>query len=70
MIGGKRLGNRERMGADAIGRPEFASQTMYGDREVRLAARDDVNRIVAAWMHRSTTRRCFRGARNLTCPPA
>jgi len=48
--------------ADAMGRPELASQTMYGDKEARLAARDDVNRIVAEWMasldHQTVLARC------------
>jgi crotonobetainyl-CoA:carnitine CoA-transferase CaiB-like acyl-CoA transferase len=48
--------------ADAMGRPELASQTRYGDKEARLAARDDVNRIVSDWMssldHKTVLSRC------------
>jgi crotonobetainyl-CoA:carnitine CoA-transferase CaiB-like acyl-CoA transferase len=36
--------------ADAMGEPELAAPTRYGDKDKRLAARDDVNRIVAEWM--------------------
>jgi len=39
----------ERLAA-AMGRPELASAQMYGDQRKRLAARDEVNRIVGAWV--------------------
>jgi succinyl-CoA:(S)-malate CoA-transferase subunit A len=35
--------------ADAMGRPELASSTMYGEQRKRLAARDEVNKIVTEW---------------------
>jgi crotonobetainyl-CoA:carnitine CoA-transferase CaiB-like acyl-CoA transferase len=35
--------------ADAMGRPELASSTLYGEQRRRLAARDEVNRIVTEW---------------------
>ncbi len=48
--------------ADAIGQPELASPARYGDKDKRLAARDDVNRIVADWMssldHKTVLSRC------------
>jgi len=36
--------------ADAMGQPELASPARYGDKDTRLAARDEVNRIVAQWV--------------------
>jgi succinyl-CoA:(S)-malate CoA-transferase subunit A len=36
--------------AVAMGRPELASADMYGDQRKRLAARDEVNRIVTEWV--------------------
>ena len=36
--------------AVAMGRPELASAAMYGDQRKRLAARDEVNRIVTEWV--------------------
>ena len=36
--------------ADAMGQPELASPARYGDKDKRLAARDEVNRIVAQWV--------------------
>jgi len=48
--------------ADAMGQPELASQARYGDKDTRLAARDEVNRIVAQWMasldHNTVLSRC------------
>jgi crotonobetainyl-CoA:carnitine CoA-transferase CaiB-like acyl-CoA transferase len=48
--------------ADAMGQPELAAPTRYGDKDTRLAARDDVNRIVAEWMasldHKTVLARC------------
>jgi crotonobetainyl-CoA:carnitine CoA-transferase CaiB-like acyl-CoA transferase len=48
--------------ADAMGQPELASPARYGDKETRLAARDDVNRIVAEWVaslgHKTVLARC------------
>jgi crotonobetainyl-CoA:carnitine CoA-transferase CaiB-like acyl-CoA transferase len=48
--------------ADAMGEPELAAPTRYGDKDKRLAARDDVNRIVAEWMasldHKTVLARC------------
>jgi crotonobetainyl-CoA:carnitine CoA-transferase CaiB-like acyl-CoA transferase len=48
--------------ADAMGQPELAAPMRYGDKDRRLAARDDVNRIVAAWMasldHTAVLARC------------
>jgi crotonobetainyl-CoA:carnitine CoA-transferase CaiB-like acyl-CoA transferase len=48
--------------ADAMGQPELASPARYGDKDKRLAARDDVNRIVADWMssldHKTVLSRC------------
>jgi crotonobetainyl-CoA:carnitine CoA-transferase CaiB-like acyl-CoA transferase len=48
--------------ADAMGQPELAAPTRYGDKDMRLAARDDVNRIVAEWMasldHKTVLARC------------
>jgi crotonobetainyl-CoA:carnitine CoA-transferase CaiB-like acyl-CoA transferase len=48
--------------AEAMGQPELASGTRYGDKDRRLAARDDVNRIVAAWVlsldHKAILARC------------
>jgi len=43
--------------AVAMGRPELASTEMYGPQRKRLAARDEVNRLVSGWvasMDRST----------------
>ena len=34
----------------AMGRPELASAQMYGDQRKRLAARDEINRIVTEWV--------------------
>ncbi len=36
--------------AVTMGRPELASAAMYGDQRKRLAARDEVNRIVNEWV--------------------
>jgi crotonobetainyl-CoA:carnitine CoA-transferase CaiB-like acyl-CoA transferase len=36
--------------AVAMGRPELASASMYGDQRKRLAARDEVNRLVNEWV--------------------
>lgn len=36
--------------AVAMGRPELASTAMYGPQRKRLAARDEVNRIVSSWV--------------------
>ncbi len=36
--------------AVAMGQPELASASMYGDQRKRLAARDEVNRIVTEWV--------------------
>ena len=36
--------------AGAMGQPELASADRFGRQELRLAARDEVNRIVAAWV--------------------
>jgi crotonobetainyl-CoA:carnitine CoA-transferase CaiB-like acyl-CoA transferase len=48
--------------ADAMGQPELAAATRFGDKDKRLAARDDVNRIVAEWMasldHQTVLARC------------
>jgi crotonobetainyl-CoA:carnitine CoA-transferase CaiB-like acyl-CoA transferase len=48
--------------AEAMGQPELASSTCYGDKDRRLAARDDVNRIVAVWVssldHDAALARC------------
>jgi len=48
--------------ADAMGQPELASKTRYGPQALRLAARDDVNRIVADWVssldHQAVLSRC------------
>jgi crotonobetainyl-CoA:carnitine CoA-transferase CaiB-like acyl-CoA transferase len=48
--------------ADAMGEHELAAPTRYGDKDKRLAARDDVNRIVAEWMasldHKTVLARC------------
>ena len=48
--------------ACAMGQPELASKTRYGPQALRLAARDEVNRIVADWVssldHRSVLSRC------------
>jgi succinyl-CoA:(S)-malate CoA-transferase subunit A len=41
----------ERLAA-AMGREELASAQMYGDQRKRLAARDEVNRIVTEWVAR------------------
>jgi succinyl-CoA:(S)-malate CoA-transferase subunit A len=35
--------------AEAMGRPELASSTLYGEQRTRLAARDEVNKIVTEW---------------------
>jgi succinyl-CoA:(S)-malate CoA-transferase subunit A len=35
--------------AEAMGRPELASSSLYGEQRKRLAARDEVNRIVTEW---------------------
>jgi succinyl-CoA:(S)-malate CoA-transferase subunit A len=35
--------------AEAMGRPELASSSMYGEQRKRLAARDEVNKIVTEW---------------------
>src|SRR5580704_5382091 len=48
--------------ADAMEQPELASDNRYGEKERRLAARDEVNRIVAVWVgshdHRTVFARC------------
>ncbi len=48
--------------AEAMGQPELAASTRYGDKDRRLGARDDVNRIVAAWVssldHDTVLARC------------
>ena len=36
--------------ADAMDAPELASSTRFGPRDLRLGARDEVNRIVAEWV--------------------
>lgn len=36
--------------AGVMGRPEIASQERFGRQELRLAARDEVNKIVAGWV--------------------
>jgi len=36
--------------AEVMEQPELTSADRYGPKELRLAARDDVNRIVAAWV--------------------
>jgi len=36
--------------AEAMQQPELASSTQYGPKELRLAARDEVNTIVAKWV--------------------
>ncbi|EXI93053.1 MAG: Succinyl-CoA:(R)-benzylsuccinate CoA-transferase subunit BbsF [Candidatus Accumulibacter sp. BA-94] len=36
--------------AEAMERPELASSGLYGDQRKRLAARDDVNRLVIEWV--------------------
>jgi crotonobetainyl-CoA:carnitine CoA-transferase CaiB-like acyl-CoA transferase len=36
--------------AEVMGQPDLASATRYGLQALRLAARDEVNRIVAAWV--------------------
>jgi len=36
--------------ADAMEQPELASRTRFGQKELRLAARDEVNRIVSEWV--------------------
>ncbi len=36
--------------AEAMERPELASSGLYGDQRKRLAARDEVNRIVIEWV--------------------
>jgi crotonobetainyl-CoA:carnitine CoA-transferase CaiB-like acyl-CoA transferase len=36
--------------AEAMQQPELASNTQYGPKELRLAARDEVNLIVAKWV--------------------
>ncbi|MBV8486736.1 MAG: CoA transferase, partial [Planctomycetaceae bacterium] len=41
--------------AEAMDRPELASSTLYGPQRQRLAARDEVNKIVSEWT-RSLTR--------------
>jgi succinyl-CoA:(S)-malate CoA-transferase subunit A len=35
--------------AQAMGRPELASSSLYGEQRQRLAARDEVNKIVTEW---------------------
>ena len=35
--------------AEAMERPELASHSMYGEQRKRLAARDEVNKIVTEW---------------------
>src|SRR6266545_1694215 len=35
--------------AEAMGRPELASSNLYGNQRKRLAARDDVNKLVTDW---------------------
>jgi crotonobetainyl-CoA:carnitine CoA-transferase CaiB-like acyl-CoA transferase len=48
--------------ADAMGQPELASHERFGLQEPRLAARDEVNRIVAGWIashdHRTILSAC------------
>ncbi len=51
--------------ADAMEQPELASDTRYGPQELRLAARAEVNAIVAAWVAsldlETVLRRCAAG---------
>jgi succinyl-CoA:(S)-malate CoA-transferase subunit A len=35
--------------AEAMGRPELASSSLYGEQRKRLAARDEVNKLVTEW---------------------
>src|SRR5215468_1688321 len=35
--------------AEAMGRPELASSSLYGEQRKRLAARDEVNKVVTEW---------------------
>jgi crotonobetainyl-CoA:carnitine CoA-transferase CaiB-like acyl-CoA transferase len=48
--------------ADAMEQPELASRTRFGQKELRLAARDEVNRIVSEWVssldHQVVLARC------------
>ena len=48
--------------AAAMGEPELASDARYGPKDQRLAAREEVNRIVAAWVgandHRTVLSQC------------
>ena len=48
--------------ADAMGQPELALPTRFGRKELRLAARDEVNRIVSDWVssldHHEVLARC------------
>lgn len=51
--------------ADVIGQPELAGDDRYGNQRKRLAARDEVNRIVTEWVGAQTRkevmRRCVDG---------
>lgn len=48
--------------ADVMEQPELASEKRFGPKELRLAARDEVNRIVAGWVssldHQTILARC------------
>src|SRR6202035_3400248 len=41
---------RERMGADTVARPGLPSVERVGPQQLRLAAREEVNKIVAKWV--------------------
>jgi len=51
--------------AEAMEQPELASAERFGPKELRLAARDEVNRIVAAWVAsldlEAVLARCLKG---------
>jgi len=51
--------------AEAMAQPELASDNRYGPKELRLAARDDVNAIVARWVAsldlETALKRCAKG---------
>jgi crotonobetainyl-CoA:carnitine CoA-transferase CaiB-like acyl-CoA transferase len=56
--------------AEAMEQPDLASMERFGPQQLRLAAREEVNRIVATGSHRSTARPSSRAALTAGCPQA
>ena len=56
--------------AEAMGRPELASASRYGPKDKRLAARNEVNGIVADWVATLDCAECSRAAKRRGRRPA